>query len=339
MAYSFSLDSGNGNTNFRGWNLVKSPGQNAVQKKETPDVPIDNQGDLNKNVIVVSQMGFDVGGYNGTASIRYVVYENNGDYVFRTESASLPNRGTTVDLPRVNIDCSNAGINNGSTILSGGKTYGFGVWSVGPIGFQKQVNSSSTVYRDTSIGIGDDMSYAVITSDDENRTLIGKVFYFYLPSAPKNLAVNTVGSVSTLTWEAPTSDGGSNVTGYSIAYKPTASATWAYIDTRTLANPTTRSYAFNGLVGSYDFKVAAYNGASVPIGAKYASGTDAISKWSGGVGAQVNTLGPAVRIASDPEAWVNSEINVYRAGSVWEPCTAVYVYGGTPPVWQPLKGV
>jgi hypothetical protein len=338
MAYSFSFDSGNGNTNYRGWNLVKSPGQNAVQKITTPNVPVDNRGELGVNAIVVSKIGLDVGGYNGTASIRYVVYENNGTYVFRTESAAVPNQRTTVDLPRVNIDCNSNGIENGSTTLSGGKTYGFGVWSVGPIGFQKQVNSSGTVYRDTSIGIGDNMSYTVL-SDDNDRTLIGKVFYYYLPSAPSNLAINVVGSASTLTWAAPASDGGSNVTGYSIGYKPAASATWSYIDTRTLSNKTTTSYTFNGLIGSYNFKVAAYNEASVPFGALYGSGTDAISKWSADVGAQVNTLGPAVRVNTDPESWVNSVINVYKSGSGWGPCTAVYVYGGSPVGWQPLKGV
>jgi hypothetical protein len=320
MAYSFSFDSGDGSTNFRGFNLVKSPGQNAVQKIRTPNVPVDNRGELGQNSIVVTQMGLDVGGYNGTATIRYVVYENSGTYVFRTESASVPNKQSTVDLPRVNIDCNPDGVEKGSTILSGGETYGFGVWSVGPIGFQKQVNSSSNVFRDTSIGIGDNMSYGTL-SEDVDRTLIGKVFYYYLPSAPKNLTVTIVGSTSTLAWDSPSDDGGTSITGYSIAYKPTTSATWLYIDTRTLSSSTTKSYTFNGLTGTYNFKVAAYNKASIPLGAVYDGGTDATSKYSAetsgdGTTPSVAALGPAVRIPTDPPRWTNSKIHVYQSATV-----------------------
>ena len=339
MSYSFSINSGSGNSNYRGWNLTHPIGQNAISKRTTPDVPADNQGDFNRNALVVEEIGLDVGGYYGTPSVRFVAYSDPGTFLFRTNSRTLPNNFGTVDLPRVTLSCLSARIAAGDTVLLGGREYGFGVWSLGPVGFQKQVNSNLDVYRDGSIGSTDNMNEGWQSASDAGKSLIGRVYYYYLPSAPKDLLVNTVGSVSTLTWGAPTSDGGSSITGYSIAYKPDDSSTWAYIDTRTLSNPTTRSYAFTGLVGTYDFKVAAYNGASGPLGARYSSGTDAISKWSAEFGAQVATLGPAVRVDTDPESWVNSEINIYQTSIGWGPCDAVYVYGGTPPAWQPLRGV
>jgi len=78
------------------------------------------------------------------------------------------------------------------------------------------------------------------------------------PGQPTNLSVNIAGTDATLTWQAPLSNGGAEVTDYSVFYKLRTSPTWI--------QKLNGSYGFtnaviSGLdgVSDYDFKVQALN--------------------------------------------------------------------------------
>lgn len=337
MAFTFNLHSGSGNTNWRGYTL--SGNQVAFQRYTTPSCPIDNQGAYGssgtaKNRIVVSNMGFDCGGYTATTTVRFQIYNSIGDYLASSGTISLPNNGTTVDLPRINATI-------GPKTLSGGELHGFGIWTAGKLGFQKQVNTSYDVYRDSSAGYTDNLGGAWSTVDDADKTMIGAVTYYYLPSAPLNLTETVVSGDIQLSWNAPSSDGGSAITGYYIRYRVAGTSAWSYVDTRGLASPTARTYTFTTLSGTYEFQVAAWNAASVTLGDSDNSGADVSSKWSGLVDAQAGALGPAVLVSTGEttRAWTNSEIYVCTNISpiTWTLVNGFKRFNGT--AWEDLQGV
>jgi hypothetical protein len=302
-------------------------------------VPVDNQGsygstDTAKNKFVVSNMAFDCGGYTATTTARFQIYDDVGDYIISSGAISLPNEGTTVNLPSVSKAI-------GPVSISGATLHGFGIWTSGKLGFQKQVNTAYNVYRDTSAGYDSNLGGSWSSVDDADKTMIGTITYYYLPSAPKTLTSTVVSGDVTLSWVAPTSDGGSAITGYYIRYRPEGTTTWSYVDTRALASPTATTYTFTTLSGTYDFQVAAWNAASVTLGNSDNAGADASSKWSGLVGAQAGALGPAVLIdtGGGVTAWTNSEIYVCTNLSplTWTLVNGFKRYNGT--AWEDVQGV
>ena len=100
------------------------------------------------------------------------------------------------------------------------------------------------------------------------------------PGAPTNLGVSVQSTSSAqLSWTAPTSTGGSAITGYSIGYKLSTSTSWQiFSDSSTSTNTLVTGLAFGA---SYDFEVAAVNAngsgsSSVPV-----SGTVVVPPASG----------------------------------------------------------
>jgi hypothetical protein len=144
-----------------------------------------------------------------------------------------------------------------------------------------------------------------------------------------------------LLWDAPSSDGGSAITGYYIRYRVAGTSAWSYVDTRGLASPTARTYTFTTLSGEYEFQVAAWNAASVTLGDSDNSGADVSSKWSGLVGAQAGALGPAVLVGTGETTteWTNSEIYVCTSISpiTWTLVNGFKRFNGT--TWEDLQGV
>lgn len=337
MAFTFTLHSGTGSTGWRGYTL--SGNQVAFQRYTVPSCPADNQGaygssDTAKNRIVVSAMAFDCGGYQATNTVRFQIYDSVGNYLASSGTIGLPNNGTTVDLPSVSASI-------GPKALTGATEHGFGIWTAGALGFQKQVNTAYDVYRDTSAGYTDNLGTSWSSVDDADKTMIGTITYYYLPSAPRNLVSAVPSGDIQLSWDAPTSDGGSSITGYYIRYRVVGASTWSYVDTRGLASPTARTYTFTTLSGTYEFQVAAWNAASVTLGDSDNSGADVPSKWSGLVDEQASALGPAVLVSTGgaTTAWTNSEIYVCTSVSpvTWTLVTGFKRFNGT--AWEDLQGV
>ncbi len=87
------------------------------------------------------------------------------------------------------------------------------------------------------------------------------------PSAPVNLAAVVLGSSIRLTWSAPSSTGGSDISDYIIEYQLTTGGTWSvFSDAVSIQTTATIIGLANGT--SYDFRVRAVNiiGQSIPSG-------------------------------------------------------------------------
>jgi len=94
------------------------------------------------------------------------------------------------------------------------------------------------------------------------------------PSEPLNLTVSVVGSIATLTWGAPTSDGGSPITRYEIHVSADGGGNWTFV-AQTVAPTTTHMGPVTVGVVSTTFRVRAVNanGAGIPAFKTVATGS------------------------------------------------------------------
>ena len=115
------------------------------------------------------------------------------------------------------------------------------------VGYAVAISSNSqVVVAGTSAGSDDDVAVVVLTG-------IGP------PDAPSGLAA-TAGDVQvTLAWTAPTSDGGSSITGYKVERSTDAGVTWTVLTASSGSSST--SYTATGLTNgsAYAFQVSAVN--------------------------------------------------------------------------------
>lgn len=275
---TFTLHSGTGSTAYRG--IFSSGGQAIEQDKDVPSAPASNRGPGGtNNKIVLTQVALDIGGYNSTATVYIKVWTTGGTFLSTSPAISLPNNGTTVDLPSVLGNITNLAVD-------GATTYAFGVYcSSGAMGYQKQANASYDVYLDpthTSSTQNFD-TFDVITSN-ASRTLIGTVTYVYSPSAPTSVTTSSVTTTSvTVGWSAPSSNGDSAIQRYYVEYQnATDGGSWTSAGTYT--NGTTYTYNVTGLLPgkSYNFRVSAYNGASPALGFNSDYGTASATTLSDG---------------------------------------------------------
>jgi hypothetical protein len=81
-----------------------------------------------------------------------------------------------------------------------------------------------------------------------------------VPGQPTNLSVNIAGTDATLTWQAPLSNGGSQIVDYRVFYKLRTSPTWVEHGSGTFGGTTAVVSGLDG-VSEYDFKVQALNSA------------------------------------------------------------------------------
>ncbi len=88
-----------------------------------------------------------------------------------------------------------------------------------------------------------------------------------VPGAPANLAAVVLGSSISLSWSAPVSDGGSDITDYIIEYQLSTGGTWSVFSDATSINTTATVVDLSNDT-SYDFRVRAVNivGQSIPSG-------------------------------------------------------------------------
>ena len=79
-----------------------------------------------------------------------------------------------------------------------------------------------------------------------------------VPGAPTGLSATAGDAQASLSWTAPTDDGGSEVTGYTVEYKQSSVSDWSGVSTVTATGTTaTVTGLTNG--ASYDFRVSATN--------------------------------------------------------------------------------
>ena len=121
-------------------------------------------------------------------------------------------------------------------------------------------SSSQVVVAGTSAGSDDDVAVVVLTGTGP-------------PDTPSGLAA-TAGNVQvTLAWTAPTSDGGSSITGYKVERSTDAGVTWTVLTASTGSSST--SYTATGLTNgsAYAFRVSAVNAVGTGTASATASAT------------------------------------------------------------------
>jgi hypothetical protein len=83
-----------------------------------------------------------------------------------------------------------------------------------------------------------------------------------VPNAPTNLAPTIFDSGVSLSWTAPSSDGGSAITDYKVEYKLSSTGVWSVFNDGVSTTPTATITSLSN-DNSYDFRVSAINGVGV----------------------------------------------------------------------------
>jgi titin len=137
-------------------------------------------------------------------------------------------------------------------------------------------NTNSGLTRFTVTGLTNGTSYtfriaAVNQAGTGSTTSSTATVPAGAPSAPTALVVSPGNTAATLSWTAPSTDGGSAVTGYRIERSVNAGSTWTVIVADTASAGTT--YSATGLTNGtlYNFRVSALN--AVTIGASSLAGS------------------------------------------------------------------
>ena len=147
-----------------------------------------------------------------------------------------------------------------------------------------------------------------------------------VPGAPTSVAGTATGANIALTWTAPTSNGGSAITGYKIEISSDNGATWTTVtaDTGSTSTSATISQLSSG---NYRFRVSAING----------NGTSLVSTASTAVSVTANTPGLPINLSisfsGSSSATVAWDAPVSDGGSSITGYVVEYETGGS---WQAL---
>ena len=144
------------------------------------------------------------------------------------------------------------------------------------------VGTNSSSYTISSISSGDAGTYTVVVSNSKNSTInsttssSATLTIVGAPSAPQNVAFSNVGVSAgslKLTWDTPSSDGGSAITAYEYRYSLNAEESWS---AWTSPSPSdTRTVTITGLSNQKSYKAQ--------VRAKNAYGTSAATATSAAV--------------------------------------------------------
>lgn len=151
----------------------------------------------------------------------------------------------------------------------------------------------------------------------------GSFSYDQVPTAPRNLNVVRASATSaTVSWDAPTDNGGDSITGYTLQYSLNSNFSGA----TTVETSTTRSRTVTGLVSGEDyyFRVAArntvtdhYNTSSVYSSSKSMASTGiGVEVWNGA-------------------AWVPSVSVEVWDGDSWNAVVSIEAWNGT--AWDAVE--
>ena len=191
----------------------------------------------------------------------------------------------------------------------------------------------NNIYRDGTV----DTAYS-------GRVLHGRIGWYHVPNAPTGLTATSKTPTSvTLSWTAPTDNGGLAINGYRILQSSDGGSSWTVVGSSTSGSPsgtTTTSATVTGLLPnvSYQFMVAALNqvsdrhggvDAGAGVQANYTS-TSAHTGTNSSVYTVTTTLHPNVYNGSamtrstakvwDGSSWSYPTVKVYN-GSAWTDIT------------------
>jgi hypothetical protein len=258
--------------------------------------------------IRLSEISLRLGGYNSTA----------GAYGSGI-SVQMGITGTYYGSAKALTNTTTTYTDSGMTgyILNAGTEYGYGVrtTSGSTFTFARSANATGATYR------------TLPSATTHTGSISGYLAFQTIPSAPlsptsSNVSINTL----TLSWNAPSDNGGTAITGYRINYKLSSSSAWSVLVGNT--GSTTRSYNVTGLTRntSYDFQIAALNAVTNDhTSSNYASITAVVGQRSSTVTAQTLPGGPKVWNGS---GWSQSEIKVWN-GSTWTSGAQIKIWNGS----------
>jgi hypothetical protein len=212
---------------------------------------------------LVSALGIAVSGYDGaTKTARFALWSSTGTSGSFTDLFTLP----TTNTPALTVRT----LPTSRTVFSSTKYW---------LGWTNPNTNQWTWAVDTNFAssIREDNTNSGATSNFKNDdtpgvptqgSLVFRVDYDVLPTAPTSPSVSASGTTATFTWSAVSSDGGQAVTGYRIQ-RSTDNINFTTIVENT--GTTSTSYTDANLTSgfTYYYKVAAINAVAVAAGADY----------------------------------------------------------------------
>jgi hypothetical protein len=213
---------------------------------------------------LVSALGIAVSGYDGaTKTARFALWSSTGTSGSFTDLFTLP----TTNTPALTVRT----LPTSRTVFSSTKYW---------IGWTNPNTNQWTYAVDTNFpaGIREDNTNSGATSDFKNDDVAGaglsqgsivfRVDYDVLPTAPTSPAVLASGTTATFTWSAVSSDGGQAVTGYRIQRSTDGiNFTTIVADTGNTSTSYTDANLTSGF--TYFYRVAAINAVAVSAGSDY----------------------------------------------------------------------
>lgn len=173
-------------------------------------------------------------------------------------------------------------------------------------GFDK-TNTTQTNYS-TDLETGSNV-YSNGVLLNSGRAIYGQLQVDTIPSAVLSLSASTVSSTQiNVSWSAPSDNGGTSVTGYRVAYKPSASSTWSY------ATTTGTSASLTGLIPSttYDIKVGAKNSVTTLHNSTY--GYSGVTEHTGTAADTTATTGAGLPVFTDTSLATGTQGVFYSDG-------------------------
>ena len=212
---------------------------------------------------LITSVGIQVQGYTtNTPSTHFGIWESNGSGVVLSAGGALGASGSTTTA-----GWSDRSI---SRITYGGSSYiiGFTKESTETFLWNVDTGKSGNIIKDTSNSAA--ASSFKNDGNYESGSLVYRATYSTLPIAPVIGTATQVGVTNsiTVTWTAPTDNGGQAVSGYRIQ-RSTDNATWSTIVSNT--GSTVASYTDSSLTygTTYYYRVAAHNLVSTTAGSTY----------------------------------------------------------------------
>ena len=223
---------------------------------------------------LVSALGIAVSGYNGATKVtRFALWSSTGTSGSFTSLFTLP----TSDTPSLTVRT----LPTPRTVFSSTQYWlGFTNTNTNQWTYAVDTNFSPAIKEDNT-NSGDTSNFVDNGSTGlSDGSLVFRVDYDVLPTAPNSPSVSASGTTTTFTWSAVTSDGGQAVTGYRIQRSTdNINFTTIVANTGTTATTFTDSNLTSGF--TYYYKVAAINAVAV------AAGTDYSGPYSATVSAEV----------------------------------------------------
>jgi hypothetical protein len=192
-----------------------------------------------------------------SANTQFAVWNSNGTGGAYSSSFNLPSTSSS--------DASAVSRSLSKTAFGGtGYIVGFTKRNSETFTWDEDNNFGGSIIRDNNSSGGDfrnDGTY-------DSGSLIFSVDYNVLPTAPSGLSATPSGTTISLSWSAPSSDGGTSITGYRVQ-RSTDNANWTTL--KSNSGSTTRSYTDSGLTAgtTYYYRVAAHNAVSEAHGSTY----------------------------------------------------------------------